>query len=251
MYLDDKGLIVQKDEDAGDCLQREGFWYEAMFLNNTTFIPAGLASYRKALDVLSTPSGLVRSWKPGTSTPPWNDPKDTSRDQLVSNIRACGYFRYNDKLQEVLQNVVKNFSRFPNGDIAFIQDYARFARSFYSWWLYPVCLVGDIIMIMNTLIRCWKGRNFDDVGDDINHIGDLAQAQNILPTPFSWLARKLYVWFRPCFEATGVIDPSTQIPEIVKDQGLGAVWALTWYFRPASKANPEFIDAWIPVVKRF
>lgn len=245
MYLDDKGLIVQMDGDAGDCLQREGFWYEGCYQNPLQRAIPGMASYVDALHTLTMPGGLARSWMPGTSQPPWNDPSDTSRDQLVSNIRALGYYRPSVPiLSQIFWAVVKNFSRFPNGDIAFINDYARFIRAFGLWYLWPLLVIFDLPLIVNSIIRCIKGRNYDDVGDDINHIGDLAQACTVYPTGVSNLARKIYILFRPSFDVVG--------PTVIRSKTVnGAVWALNWYFRMAAKGNIEFASLWEPVVTRW
>lgn len=231
MYLDARGLIVQQSGDGGDTLQREGFWYEGAYLNPAYGPVKNLALYNRALITLLTPQGFVRNWQA-----PYNHPSDTSRDQLVSNIRACGYNpTYINFLRIIFWGVIKNFSRFPNGDIAFINDYGRFIRAFRAWWLYPLLPLFDVPLIVNSIIRCIAGRNFDNVGDDVNHVGDLSQARIIFPTPMSFIARKLYVLFRPSF-----------IPDI-----LGPEYALTWYFRAASGGNPEFAYLWAPIVKRF
>jgi hypothetical protein len=224
MYLDSKGLIVQQNGDGGDTLQREGFWFEGAFLNPAYQNPPGLTQYRIALIDLDTPEGFVRSWEI-----PYNDPSDTSRDQLVSNIRCMGYYECRNDLNYILSNVLKNWSRFPNGDIAFINDYGRFIRAFRTWYLYPLLFLCDIPIVVNSIIRCIAGRDPNNVGDDVNHIGDLAQCKNVYPTPVSFLARKIYKWFRP----------------------FGVQHALDWYFRDASGGNPEFADLWAPIVKEF
>lgn len=224
MYLDSKGLIVQASGDGGDTLQREGFWNEGQCLNSQYPYISDMVSYLMALCYLESSVGFARYWKE-----PYNDPKDTSRDQLVSNIRACGYYRYNIVLSGILKRVLKNFSRFPNGDIAFINDYGRFIRAFRVWYLYLLLPLFDVPLIVNSIIRCIKGRNFDDVGDDVNHIGDLAQAQNVYATPTSWIARQIYKHFRP----------------------RGPQYALDWYFRPAAGGNPEFAQLWAPIINNF
>jgi hypothetical protein len=265
MYLDSRGLIVDSDGDAGDQLQREGFWFEGASLNST-FPPEGMAPYTSALKILSTPQGFVRSW-----AAPYDNPTDTSRDQLVSNIRALGYIKnvldglHYTWLSQIFWAVVKNFSRFPNGYIAFVNDYARFIRAFGLWYLYPLLLVGDLPLAVNALLICfWLARtprpwqvwlaskaswlywltnqyppNAEgapqspygptNTSNDINFIGDLAQAQNIYPTPISWLTRKIYKKFRPG----------------------GISFALGSYFAPSTKANPEFVVLWIPIVEKF
>lgn len=235
MYLDAKGLIVQSSGDGGDTLQREGFWFEGAHLNFTA-LPSGMTPYSTALKILCTPKGFVRSWQN-----PYNDPKDTSRDQLVSNIRILGYLKtiYNELhytfLTQILWSVIKNFSRYPNGDIAFINDYGRFIRAFKLKYLYPLLPVLDLPLIVNSIIRCVAGRDFNNVGDDVNHIGDLAQAQNVAPTPVSFLARKLYKWFRPSFQ-NGIS---------------GGQYALNWYFRAEAGGNPEFAELWAPIIEKF
>lgn len=237
MYLDSKGLITQQNGDAGDQLQREGFWNEGCYLAypKCVVIP-NLATYRDAITILWTLKGFTRSWLPGTSIPPWNDPTDCSRDQLVSNIRAMGYCGYKEPLDFILTGVIKNFSRFPNGDIAFINDYGRFIRAFKLWFLYPLLFICDLPIIVNSIIRCFQGRDFNNVGDDVNHIGDLAQAQHTYPTLVSFIARKIYIAFRPNF------NPACRN---------GAEYALSWYFRADSGANPEFIGLWAPIVDNF
>ena len=240
MYLDEKGLIMQSNGDEGDTLQREGFWYEGRFFNNTYMQAPGMASYSTAINLLWSLRGFVRSWKPGTSTPPWNTPSDCSRDQLVSNIRALGYYKMGQPLRSIFDGVIKNISRYPNGDIAFINDYGRFIRSFNLWYLYPLLWVFDIPILLNSIIRIIAGKDFNNVGDDINHIGDLQQAKAMFPTPISFMARKLYKWLRPNFaRQQGLLSSS------------GPQYALDWYFRKESGANPEFAELWAPIVKGF
>lgn len=230
MHLDAKGLIVQSTGDGGDTLQREGFWFEGAHLVDMEPSIPPMKSYEDALTVLYTPQGFERSWQA-----PYNDPSDTSRDQLVSNIRAMGYYNYTKQLNFILLNILKNWSRFPNGDIAFINDYGRFIRAFRAWYLYPLLFLFDVPLIVNSVLRCVIGRDSNNVGDDINHIGDLAQAQNIYATPTSWVARLIYKHFRPSF--TSNIS--------------GPQYALNWYFRPESGGNPEFALLWSPIVAKF
>jgi hypothetical protein len=241
MHVDKVGLIVQSNGDGGDTLQRMGFWYEGKFFNPTYDSNGALnvAPYSFALSDLCVNGKYIRY--PGQ----WDNPADTSRDQLVSNIRAMGYYEFKPDLKNILGQIFKNWSRYPNGDIAFLQDYARFARAFKAWWLYPVMLLGDIFLFGNTLVRIWKGMNYDDVGDDINHIGDLAQARNYCGTPISWLARLFYVAFRHGF--------SKQVDgKFYSDDKMnGGLWALQWYFRADSGGNPEFADLWGPTVCKF
>lgn len=260
MYLDSKGLIVQQSGDGGDTLQREGFWFEGRFLNPDYPPVQGMTAYNIALINLNLPT-FVRYWQA-----PYNNPSDTSRDQLVSNIRALGYLKLPYPfLSQIFQATIKNVSRFPNGDIAFIGDYARFIRAFGLWYLYPLLLVGDLVLIINALLICfflartptkiqtWLAAHIaclyfltnqyppnaegvpqspygpTNTSNDINFIGDLAQAQNVYPTPISFLARKIYRYFRPN----------------------GIPYALGSYFSVASGGNIEFALLWKPIVDKF
>src|ERR1700679_1252987 len=114
MYLDTLGFIVQSSGDGGDTLQREGFWYEGVHLNPGYVPISNMTSYLDALVMLDTNAGFERYWKA-----PYDDPSDTSRDQLVSNVRACGYYGYTKYLKAIFWPCMKNFSRYPNGDVAF------------------------------------------------------------------------------------------------------------------------------------
>ncbi len=238
MFLDQAGLITQSNGDGGDKLQREGFFYEGERLNAIFPVIPGMASYRQALTILADSNGNLRR-----DQVQYTDAHDVSRDQLVSNIRACGYFGYTDVVKNCLKNVVLNFSRYPNNDIAFLTDYARFARALNWWWSYPLLILFDFFMLVNSIIRIVKGRNYDDVGDDVNHIGDLAQCSHTYPTFFSWFARWTYARFRPHF-SIGTTDHVTA----TRTPGPGPAYALIWYFRPESGANPEFATLWIPIV---
>jgi hypothetical protein len=265
VYLDEKGLIVQQNGDGGDTLQREGFWFEGAQLNFTP-LPEGMSPYTNAMKLLSTPAGLTRYWQA-----PYNNPSDTSRDQLISNVRNLGYLRDIFKslnytwLSDIFWRVVKNWSRFQNGDIAFVNDYGRFIRAFGFWFLYPLLFICDLPLIVNALIICfwlartpsrwrtWPASKFSwlywltnqyppnsqgapqspygpsNTSNDINFIGDLAQAQKVYPTPISFLARKIYKHFRPN----------------------GAEYALYSYFDPSSGANVQFAALWTPIVDKF
>lgn len=226
MYLDANGLITQANGDGGDKLQREGFWYEGLFLNAYYPMIPAMASYRTALSILTDAIGnLERDEIQYTAV---LDPNDVSRDQLVSNVRACGYYGYNSVTKNILSNVVKNYSRYPNNDLAFFQDYGRFIRSFRTWFLYPLLLITDIQLMLSTIVQLLWAFDPTEV-DDLNLAGDLAQAQHTFPTPWSFLARKAYKYLRP----------------------FGYAYAFQTYFSAVSGANIEFADLWIPIIERF
>jgi hypothetical protein len=229
MYLDDKGLIEQSDGDGGDKLGREGFWYEGCYLNPAQMPIPGMAPYYEALVVLTDANGnLQRDEIKYTAI---LDPNDVSRDQLSPTVRACGYYDYNGRVKTILKNILKNYSRYPNGDLAFITDYARIARALYAWYLLPLLYVADLYLLGSTLfsvVLSYFDKANKYVGDNINLIGDLAQSNAVLPTLFAWLSKKLF-----------------------KLRRNGPMYGLEVYFNPSTGANEEFVDLWAPIVEKF
>lgn len=230
MYLDPSGLIEQQDGDGGDKLQRESFWFLGQFYSGWPSIP-GMTNYPEALEILTDANGnLQRDEVKYTAVA---DPNDVSRDQLIPTVIACGVYGYEDRVKRIFANVVKNFSRYPNNsDVAFLIDYSRFFRALRLWPLYPVIFLFDIWFLISTLFTV--ARSYFDpknkwVGDDLNFIADLKQAQEIYQTPFSFLCRKIFKKFR---------------------KG-GPMYGLKIYFDPKTGANTEFIDLWKPIVEDF
>lgn len=224
MYLDNRGLIVQRDGDGGDTLMRMGFWYE---VQRSYGNPIGLASYGLSLCFLSDRIGYLRRYPDA----PYNDPKDVSRDQMVSNIRCMGYLNMPCTLRFILKDIIKNFSRYPNGDIAFLQDYGRFIRALNKKFLRPILWVTDLQLLGSSLVRTilsYYDKTDKYVGDDLHQIGDLYQAQQRMPTLWSYLARKIF-----------------------KLRRNGPMYGMEVYFRPETGANVEFVDLWRPVVEKF
>ena len=208
MFLDINGLIVQRDMDGGDTAGREGDYWFAHVLNNESL---DLVRFNKNLQLLQVEPGVfIRN------PINYNDPKDFSRDQTVPLILAMGEMKEYGTLKLLFKKQLLNFGRYQNGDIGLIGDLGYYIRAFKMWYLYPILILGDAQLLVNSIIRCIKGRNYDDVSDDINHTLGLLQAQNTYPTPVSWLARKVYKHFRP--------------------GGIQRAW--DWYFRPDSGANP-------------
>lgn len=228
MFLDSQGLITQANGDEGDTLQREGFWAEGVFWNPITYPNgiAGMAPYKTALQELTDPDGNLERGLNQYSHQ--NDPNDVSRDQLVSNIRACGLYGYASVNKRILSNCIKNYSRFPNGDICAPWDYARFARAFKCWWAIPFIWIMDISLVVQSIVSCIVGLDPNQY-PEINFVGDLAFAQNRYPSPLSWLARKIYKYCRPG----------------------GAMYCISHYFAASQGSNPEFILLWQPTVEKF
>ena len=207
MYLDSNGLIVQADGDGGDTAGREGDYWFAWGLGPFTYTSE---IFKMNLDRLQVSPGVfVRN------PVHYNDPKDFSRDQTVPLILAMGVMGEHETLKLLLKKQIKNYFRYQNGDIGLLGDLGYYIRAFNAWWAYPVLLVGDLQLLVNSVIRVIKGTD-QDTSDDINHTLGLLQAQYTLPTPISYLARKIYKHFR--------------------SGGIQNAWDN--YFKPSSGANP-------------
>jgi hypothetical protein len=160
------------------------------------------------------------------------DPNDVSRDQLTPNVIACGLYGYLGYVKRIFSNIISNYSRYPNNDIAFLTDYSRIFRALGLWYLYPIIFLFDIWLLLSTIFTTVV-THFDPdnkyVGNDLNLIADLAQTKQVYPTPLSFIARKFFKWFR-----FG-----------------GPMYGMKVYFNPNTGANPEFIALWGPVVEKF
>lgn len=206
--FDSNGLIIQRDGDGGDTAGREGdFWFYAG-LKSGSFITD--RKFKDVLFDLQVDAGVfVRN------PIQYNDPNDFSRDQTTPLILAMGEMKEYNLLKLLFKNQIKNFFRFQNGDIGLFEDLGYYIRAFNSWYAYPLLLLGDTQMLVNSLIRVAKGFDRDNVSDDINHTLALIQAQNHYPTIISYLARKIY--------------------KLVPG-GIQSRW--DHYFRPETNANP-------------
>ena len=181
---------------------------------------------------------------PGDGKAEWHsDPKETSRDQMIPTIIAMGLNQNRSSLWEVTKNLAKRgFVKYQNSDFYFLNEWASIVR---SWWglkdlgflpclcvvvTYPIVWVADAWQILCVLVRCWKARNPDDVGDDWNMTAQILQSQYLLPTLFSWIARKLYKHLRPHSYGKDLQMPfSGEMP---------IYGALLWYVTP-TEGRPD------------
>jgi len=205
-YYDNNGLIVQRDGDGGDTAGREGDYFFHLGLIGYKF-----TDFDRVLALLQVSPGVfVRN------PTHYNDPNDFSRDQTVPLILAMGQMGRTKVLKLLLNKQIKNYFRYQNNDIGAFSDVGYYIRAFKAWYLYPILFVTDLQLIVESIVRCIQGKDPTNTSDDINHTLALLQAQYRLPTVGSWLARKIYVLFRP--------------------GGIQAAWDR--YFDPNSGANP-------------
>jgi hypothetical protein len=213
-YLDLKGLPVQRDGDGGDCAQRIGMITFGRFLNRD----GNIYQLNQWLSKITMDDGqFVRHPDP---TKWYSNPKNFSRDQTRSLVMAMGAYGLKDQLKANLVQLIKSFGFYPNiypnyvspgdsgyvkkvPDIASPEHYAEYIRAFYASGdkrmlaLYPVVLLGDCFKLLGALIDVFYTDKDLTRTDDVNSIMSHLQALRWMPTPLSWLARKIYTKYRP------------------------------------------------------
>lgn len=228
--VDENKLIVQTDGDGGDTAGREGdYWFYIGLNGGIGSIPETQLTFKDVLKLLQVSPGVfIRNPRHNPVTPPdksWDDPTDFSRDQSIPIILALGENKEYDVLKAMMKQQIKRFGFFQNKDWASPEDVGTYIRAFKAWYLYPLLLVGDCFMLGESVVRLFAKDG--DVSDDINHTLILLQAQRHFPTPISWLARKIYKWFRK--------------------GGVQGAWDV--YFDPRTRAN-DFYDLYRSLIDK-
>jgi hypothetical protein len=248
--FDEQGLIVQTNGDAGDCAARTGELYTGLLLNQVSNSSIR-EQFTNALNLLEpNKDGILLRY----NKPPYNNPLKgdfaTSRDQTIPMIIAAGYYDQRDFLKRIAIKQLKRFTLFQNKDLCDFQSIGNYIRAFWSsgyklaLLFYPLLLLGDLFMLVNSVIRCIKGRNYDDVGDDICHTQSQLQAVYDLPTPVSFLSRKIYSKYRPAF----TLSLNGNFIRSKSDNGVQ--YAFNHYHRPETFGNPINI-VYKPLIKRW
>lgn len=241
MYRDEYGLIVQANGDGGDTAQRTGFYWLLVELNNPhslmTLIdfrsevgqlevaPGILVRHPYQKEVLND-SGEVETFRA--------DPNHFSRDQQDVCVMACG-FLHRALLKRIFKEQLKRYGRYQNKDVPQLQTPGIFIRAFNAWYLYPLLLVTDFGLLFSSISTVVSTMGKPEDVDDLNHIARLLQATYILPTPVSWVARKLYAWLRPKSNGSAT-EPNRVMASLVH------------YFRKEAGGNPEIAEQARPLV---
>lgn len=221
---DENGLIITPWGDGGDTAHSEGIYWIGNKLLKTNNLKHDFALVIALLQV--EPGVFVRH--------PYQypDPKDFSRDQTVPLLIAMGFWNEKTLLKSALKKQFKNYFRYQNNDVGFFQDLNYYIRSLKWWFLYPLLLIGDLVLLINTLVLCfWTTRtankffwwlneklgwwwlvsiappNHEGVlqevrgpyctTNDLNNTLALIQASETYPTPLTWITKKIYKYFRP------------------------------------------------------
>jgi len=129
--------------------------------------------------------------------------------------------------------------------------WAIFARGYVRSWALPLAIpfiiFGDIFQIFSAMFKVWAPESVDgtlsfhmpgpDSVDDMNMNNGIITNQYNWPTPFSWLARKIYKTFRSSNYG------NTKLGETSNVMG-----ALAWYNH---NDNPELTELYRPLVERY
>lgn len=248
-YQDEYGMIGNRDLftnvfDFGDSAQRNGMCLIAFYVSEKRYdaiVTAEiLTHYLKIMNGHEISLGIyIRHPGPGW----WSDIRTMSRDQFKPLIISMGFYNDTPRLKRLLsaflkrgmfcQNTIGNWddtkTKLP--DFAGTSVWSNFIRAFKCKWLYPFLVLCDVGLLLNTIIRIYKANcNYDDVGDDLNLCMDFIQSKQIMSTPISWLARKLYFTMRSGY---GNINP--------------AQYAFDWYFRQPE--TPPMNEVFRPILE--
>lgn len=222
--IDSNGLITQTVKgywDGGDSLNREGMFAIAIqclydqkkisledytllrkrYLDNLNRLEVNWGNYRRHID----------------STMWYFYPNRMSRDQWTPNAIAVGLLDIEDHRKRMFwghgkrlwffTTNTRNNGVYPPGnpkydaatqdyswklpDLTVLSAWGYYIRAYKAYPLYPLLLVFDVEMFANSLIWLYDFRTNPTNTDILNHTSSLIQARKSMPTPFSWLARKI------------------------------------------------------------
>lgn len=269
--------------DQGDTLNREGHLMTAAWVLHFKLNKMSKPEYDFLLlryeDVLNKlqdpkdPSNFARTIVPNY----WGSRHNVmSRDQMTPNLVALAM---NDKprtwkvfinhlLRRALLFTTNNYDNwsYPPGDPKYVASENKwhiaditalsywniYLRALPRWaWivgsvpLYLTLCLFDLDTLINSVIKVlWYGKDPTNT-DDIQHIGMLTQAAYSVPTPFSWLARKIYAKWRPLAMRTE-FSPVEQ-PKYENETNPTQV-VLNCYYRHLGN-GPLLNEIWRPIVE--
>jgi hypothetical protein len=224
------GIIVQLDGNSGDSLQATSFYLYAMPSTDGV-------NLNEMIHTLEVKQGI---WIRGEDYP---DVKDCSRDQFDPMVITLGKVAHDNSFaMEVLKDTfkvhIKRFFFYQNKDVPMLTTPGLYIRAFKAYWAYPLLLLLDVGFLGATLENLVR-TNPDDVDDD-NNIMRMLQSCQIMPTPLSWLERKLYTLTR-----------KKNNGNLIKGEKSPVMGALVWKHRAESNGNPEIAEAYRLIVERY
>jgi hypothetical protein len=195
-YMDEWGLIVQKDGDGGDSAYRTAL---AATLFNMVGVPmGGLMLTHNLISQCYLGSGI---WRRHPDTGEWySDPDTFSRDQMAKVMLALMVGGFEIHAKQTLwtmakrlffhQNIQKNDSeeiQWKMPDIMSPGEWSNIIRGFDWWLLYPVLLILDLKFLADLHFRKQTPWDYDSL-----MAIDLAYANMVMPTWVSHYVAKCY-----------------------------------------------------------
>lgn len=241
-FQDSRGYIVHKHgsvEDGGDTAQREGMVRIAESILRVSILDTDPQTQCEGL-LFSGPEP-VRNPDP---TKWWGQPGTMSRDNTFPLIVAMGLLGLQHQVYRLMFMLIKRAGWFwntkhiwpsPNDpvklpDLIGPMTVAALIRAGLLWPLYPLLVAIDLWAILAVAVRITVAvYKPGDTSDDLNLTAYLLQAKKVFPTPFSFLARKLY---------RGRPAAAPDEAPLEKYEGFGPVTAFKEYFRPELGAPP-------------
>jgi hypothetical protein len=225
-YRDKFGLITQLDEamDGGDAAHRTGIFYYGMYLlyehdsrQLKKIKKRFLADFRK---LKVAPGRYVRH---PDSEKWYSNPDNFSRDQTVPIVIALGAFGETAEITANFSYIISSFSFYPNKlknwtneekklphdyrDIAVFSDYGMYIRALNDADYHHLLYLTDLQLLGNAFVRiAISYYDEHDTSDDINYTLLLLQADQVMPTFVSKLAKWIYTNFR-------AVSPFAKNPE--------------------------------------
>ena len=195
-WMDDNGYITQHPKygaDCGDTANRHGVYHT--FRTDEVYV-WGAHNF-------VIPSGQVVRHPEGEQV--WTREEDrSSRDQNIPIL--CALIKINgveSALPRIASAVMRNFSRFHNYihngryerkpwytvDVAGPEIWGLFIRGLKLWYLYPLLCIFDFETLVGTVL--WNKFKKESNNDIPQHLCVVKTINDVMPTPFGWLALKL------------------------------------------------------------
>lgn len=236
-------VICQGDGDMGDSPQRTAFFHVAkVYLGEANKLDC--IDFEEAFQIWTPKGRLIRD------PIKWNIPEDISRDQQDPVVCALACYEMYKPMEKIICEHWVRFpwapliaAKYPNRDWAHPGNIAMELRALHAWWMWPYFWVGDFLMALGAAIDCinvyWHQGSDGPWLDMDNAITRHAFAQMFYPTPMSWLARKIHIWFYPKNYGNEVTGEELPLMGALANKHQG------------ENNNPAFIELWRPIISHW
>lgn len=256
-YIDEHGFPFHMDLDKqlpnfGDSTQRWGMLKIAQWLS-------GDISHDTERQLDSIQFELSKEYVRHPTDPGWSQAGVMSRDNMQPVVQVMALYGFTDKLKEHLWTITKRAGflwnvkdlelkrkKFPIPDWTGPVYLGQILRGL-SMWFYPVVMVLDVFVVLQSLARVVSSVfSPKHTSDDLNFQCVLVLGQAIKPTPFIYLAKLIY-WLR-----LQPYDPWKDDGSRIDNNQPAALNAIMSYFRVRDDEEPfPMMLVWGPVVEKW